>query len=67
MTLYAVIWCDSFLGNTMLSLKQDSAGNAIQRAKDMVETAEAKGIALSGVRAVSLDDSDALTTLWPTQ
>ncbi len=60
--IYAVIWQDTKLGGIPLTLKFDTAQEAIDSAQLMYKKA---GDTLSGLRAVSLaPKSETLETLW---
>lgn len=59
--IYAIIWQDMKLGGMPLSLHCANGEEAIAKAQGMHAKA---GDTLAGLRAVSLDPMDTLTTLW---
>jgi hypothetical protein len=59
--IYAVIWQDMGL---LLSLPKPTPEEAIVSAKAMQAKSATSGITLHHLRAVSLDQSDTLRTLW---
>lgn len=59
-TIHAVIWCDFI----PLSLPVESAKEAIDEAKAMLAKSATNGVALHGLRAVTLHPDDTLETLW---
>ena len=59
--IYAVIWQDMGI---LLSLPTESATLAVEKARSIHAQATARGVILHRVRAVHVNESDKLTTLW---